>query len=510
MTGGLGVSERINYSVVRYFLIIIQSIILFNGCNCNGEAVKSTSKDTLPDGDLYYYDTNVYDTYGDDIGVYVDDSASDIIDISETIDGDIIDILSVDDSVYNHSDTEYDVYDIGYTSMDISLGKVAKKEDIINTDGITIWSFDAAYDKKSGKLLLVMAFNDKMLGLFINRDCVAINSSPFTIVTGSVFFPRVASNGEGQFILTYTIGLQDNTFEREYRLVDADSGSISQSYRLDVSTDFNLAFKSAAVWNNIKGYYIISWSNLSTSGEGNGRVATYLSTISSNGDILQNKIMVADAIRCGGTEKWEKHNLPEIALSNIDGSGIVVGFMDMTSDECKDYGGLWYRGLNTESLPYGDVGIVNGKYESDLLREQRVVYIEPAREYIVVYVKSPSIWAQRISDSIERVGEPYIIRPPILDDMDKSNDKFGQPGVAYDSSSNIIEIMVRGHDDPPGPAPVFRFRLGGDGLPFSMEPDRVEEASVDPSPIVISIGSSEFIGVYRMNYSILKCVLISN
>jgi len=62
-------------------------------------------------------------------------------------------------------------------------------------------------------------------------------------------------------------------------------------------------------------------------------------------------------------------------------------------------------------------------------------------------------------------GSAYVVMAPNFSDSDPGNNGFGQVGLAYDAAADQFEIAVRGTDGGAPVAPVYRMRLGPDGLP---------------------------------------------
>jgi len=219
-----------------------------------------------------------------------------------------------------------------------------------------------------------------------------------------------------------------------------------------------------------------------------------------------------DGMSCGGTGGYAKRALSEIAMAP-DGTAMIVGYTDTTSANCAGFGGLWYRALAPTGLPLGSAGIVQGTTDPGLHREHRVAYSPVMNRFLAVWTHStdmpPTIYAQKLAGDGTRDGEAYVVLAGNFGNADVSDNGFGQVGLAYDPSADRFEVAVRGSDPGNGLAPVWRIRLGSDGLPMDMAPVRVNAGTVDPWPTVASDGTGTFLVVYRLDYTRIVATLIT-
>jgi hypothetical protein len=360
---------------------------------------------------------------------------------------------------------------------------------------------DLAYDASSGRYLMVFYAAGAVRGVYLDRNGNAV-SSQFIIDYGSIFNPRVASDGNGHFLALYSTE-QSGTFRRRVKVLDA-SGTVTPAAGVGPTglvvaegADFALTHRPGLAWNATLGYFQTVWSM--SVGGGVGQVGTYVTGVRLDGTMAA-RTLVANPFVCGGGE-YLKHTLPEIAVA-ADGSALVVGYRDSTSDACKPFGGLWFQALSSAGTPTGSTGAVQGTSDTDLHREHRIAYNSVLNTYQVVWARSGSIlssvYGQRFDGTGARLGSAYLVRGPVP--FSGSNGAVGQVGMAYDPEANQFEIAVRVNDTGNGLSPVSRFRLNADGSPKSMTPVRIESGAFDPWPVVVADGTGRFMIMYRLSY----------
>ena len=193
---------------------------------------------------------------------------------------------------------------------------------------------------------------------------------------------------------------------------------------------------------------------------------------------------------------------------------MVVGFTATTAVGCGEYGGLWYRSFTPTGLPIGSAGVVHGTPDPTLHREQRVAYSPELNRFVVAWNRSGggmlhTIYAQKLTGDGARDGDAYVVRGPILDNTDPTDDGFGQVGMAYDPAANQFEVAVVGTSSGSGLSPLWRFRLGSDALAKKMSPVRVDSGTVAPFPTVVSDTAGNFLIVYRLDYTRIAATLIT-
>ena len=88
-----------------------------------------------------------------------------------------------------------------------------------------------------------------------------------------------------------------------------------------------------------------------------------------------------------------------------------------------------------------------------------------------------TIYAQKLTGDGARDGEAYVVRAPILNNADPTDDGFGQVGMAYDPAANQFEVAVVGTSPSGGLPPLWRFRLASDAVAKNMSPVRVDSAT---------------------------------
>ena len=119
-----------------------------------------------------------------------------------------------------------------------------------------------------------------------------------------------------------------------------------------------------------------------------------------------------------------------------------------------------------------------------------------------------TIYAQKLTGAGTRDGEAYVVRAPILNNTDPTDDGFGQVGMAYDPAANQFEVAARGSDIG-GLAPLWRFRLGSDALTKNMNPVRVDSGTSKLDPTVVADTTGNFLIVYRLDFTRIAATLIS-
>jgi hypothetical protein len=389
-----------------------------------------------------------------------------------------------------------------------TLGQVVGTTLALASGGAAIWSFDAAYDAGSGRYLVVGYYSGAVQGQYLGRDGVAIGST-FNIASVGAFNPRVASNGAGLFLVTYTY-VVNNAYTLEARVISVATGVVSNTFTIRAGGDFALTYRPGIAWHPLLQQFIVAWAK--ASGGGVGQVSTYLTGVTPSATAGLATALAAEATLCGASAEYMKHAIPEITIL-ADGTGMLAGYRDSTSVACSSFGGLWYRPLAASGAPTGTVGIVHGTPNALLHREHRLAYSPTLQRYVVAWTRSGdnfyNVLAQKIAPDGTRDGDAYIVRAPILDNADSGDNGFGQVGMAYDPAADQFEMALRGTDPGNGLAPVWRMRLTSAAVPAAMTPGRVESGSVDPWPVVVSDNTGNYLIVYRLDYPRIAATLIT-
>ena len=178
-----------------------------------------------------------------------------------------------------------------------------------------------------------------------------------------------------------------------------------------------------------------------------GRVGVWASGFNPNATAGLAATLAADGMACGSTGVFAKRALAEVAVAP-DGTTMVAGNR-YDQPTCAPYGGLWYRALAPTGLPIGSAGVVQGTPDPTLHREQRVAYSPVLNRFVVAWNRSGggmlhTIYAQKLTGDGARDGEAYVVRAPILNNTDPTDDGFGQVGMAYDPAANQFEVAALG------------------------------------------------------------------
>jgi hypothetical protein len=324
--------------------------------------------------------------------------------------------------------------------------------------------------------------------------------------------PRVAANGNGVFLVVYT-AVYGSTYSLEMRLVEVtpsawpSSAGISPAVVIKAGEDYALTYRTGLGWNPVLQQFLVAWSQGVS-----GRVGVWVSGVNPNATAGLAATLAADGMACGSTGVFAKRALAEVAVAP-DGTTMVAGYTDTTSVACAPYGGLWYRALAPTGLPIGSAGIVHGTPDPTLHREQRIAYSPVLDRFVVAWNRSGggmqhTIYAQKLTGAGTRDGEAYVVRAPILNNTDPTDDGFGQVGMAYDPAANQFEVAARGSDIG-GLAPLWRFRLGSDALTKNMNPVRVDSGTSKPDPTVVADTTGNFLIVYRLDFTRIAATLIT-
>ena len=388
-----------------------------------------------------------------------------------------------------------------------STGQVGGTTTAISVGGL--WAFDAAYDAATGRYLVVGYGSYVVYGQFIGRDGVLIGSQ-FVIAPVGAWRPRVASNGNGLFAVVYT-GLYGSNYSLEVRMVEVAprnwSGGVSPATVIKAGTDIALTFQTSIAWSPSLQQFLIPWAV-----SRGPSVGVSVSGIHADDTLGLGETPIVEGMPCGNTGVYAKRALSEIAMAP-DGTTMIVGYTDTTSAECAAFGGLWYRALAPNGVPIGQAGIVQGTVDGGLHREHRVAYSPVMNRFLAVWTHStdmpPTIYGQKLAGDGTRDGDAYVVLAGNFTNADVTDNGYGQVGLAYDPSIDRFEVAVRGNDPGNGIAPLWRIRLGSDGLPMNMTPQRTNPATLDPFPTVTGDRSGNFLVVYRLDYARVVATLIT-
>ena len=388
-------------------------------------------------------------------------------------------------------------------------GQIVGTRLAIISGAASIWAFDAAWDSASGRYLVVGYAGNYVYGQFMGRDGNPIGGQ-FVIAAVGAYRPRVVSNGAGLFAVVYT-GVIGANYSLELRLVETSPtlwpGGVSAPTIIKASADTSLTYQTGITWNPVLQQYLVAWASWRGSSTG-----VSVSGFNVDGTPGLAETPITEGMPCGNTGTFAKRALSEIAMAP-DGTAMIVGYTDTTSASCAGFGGLWYRALTPNGVPIGSVGIVQGTTDGGLHREHRVAYSPVLNRFLAVWTRStdmpPTIYAQKLRGDGTRDGSAYVVMAGNFTNADLTDNGYGQVGLAYDAAADQFEIAVRGSDSGNGIAPVWRMRLGSDGLPKAMTPVRVNSGTVDPWPVVVADGTGDFLIVYRLDYTHVTTTLIS-